>query len=133
MAMQTERAVLAGGCFWGMQGLIRKMPGVIATRVGYTGGDVLNATYHNHGTHAEAIGSLRNFRDGETRRQRRSAPSWGSCPKVARREPRRIGETARGAVNDFRDHGECLYGAGAHARREKQLREILGCALDRRR
>jgi peptide-methionine (S)-S-oxide reductase len=55
MAMQTERAVLAGGCFWGMQGLIRKMPGVIATRVGYTGGDVLNATYHNHGTHAEAI------------------------------------------------------------------------------
>jgi peptide-methionine (S)-S-oxide reductase len=55
MAMQTERAVLAGGCFWGMQDLIRKMPGVIATRVGYTGGDVPNATYHNHGTHAEAI------------------------------------------------------------------------------
>jgi peptide-methionine (S)-S-oxide reductase len=55
MATQTERAVLAGGCFWGMQDLIRKMPGVIATRVGYTGGDVPNATYHNHGTHAEAI------------------------------------------------------------------------------
>jgi peptide-methionine (S)-S-oxide reductase len=55
MAMQTERAVLAGGCFWGMQDLIRKMPGVIATRVGYTGGDVPSATYHNHGTHAEAI------------------------------------------------------------------------------
>ena len=55
MAMQTERAILAGGCFWGMQDLIRKMPGVIKTRVGYTGGDVLNATYHNHGTHAEAI------------------------------------------------------------------------------
>jgi peptide-methionine (S)-S-oxide reductase len=55
MAMQTERAVLAGGCFWGMQDLIRKMPGVIWTRVGYTGGDVSNATYHNHGTHAEAI------------------------------------------------------------------------------
>ncbi len=50
-----ERAVLAGGCFWGMQDLIRKMPGVISTRVGYTGGDVLNATYLNHGTHAEAI------------------------------------------------------------------------------
>ena len=55
MAMQTERAILAGGCFWGVQDLIRKMPGVIKTRVGYTGGDVPNATYHNHGTHAEAI------------------------------------------------------------------------------
>jgi peptide-methionine (S)-S-oxide reductase len=51
----TEKAVLAGGCFWGMQDLIRKLPGVIATRVGYTGGDVPNATYRNHGTHAEAI------------------------------------------------------------------------------
>ena len=51
----TERAVLAGGCFWGMQDLIRKMDGVISTRVGYTGGDVPNATYRNHGTHAEAI------------------------------------------------------------------------------
>ncbi|HUN11168.1 MAG TPA: peptide-methionine (S)-S-oxide reductase MsrA [Rhabdaerophilum sp.] len=51
----TERAVLAGGCFWGMQDLIRKMPGVLGTRVGYTGGDVRNATYRNHGTHAEGI------------------------------------------------------------------------------
>ena len=53
--MSQERAVLAGGCFWGMQDLIRKRPGVIATRVGYTGGDVPNATYRNHGTHAEGI------------------------------------------------------------------------------
>ena len=53
--MSTERAVLAGGCFWGMQDLIRKLPGVISTRVGYSGGDVPNATYRNHGTHAEAI------------------------------------------------------------------------------
>jgi peptide-methionine (S)-S-oxide reductase len=53
--MTTERAVLAGGCFWGMQDLIRKMPGVVSTSVGYTGGDVPNATYRNHGTHAEAI------------------------------------------------------------------------------
>ncbi|HTG64305.1 MAG TPA: peptide-methionine (S)-S-oxide reductase MsrA [Sphingomicrobium sp.] len=53
--MTSERAVLAGGCFWGMQDLIRKMPGVVSTRVGYTGGDVPNATYRNHGTHAEAI------------------------------------------------------------------------------
>ena len=51
----TERAVLAGGCFWGMQDLIRKLPGVISTRVGYTGGDVPHATYRNHGTHAEGI------------------------------------------------------------------------------
>ena len=50
-----ERAVLAGGCFWGMQDLIRQMPGVRSTRVGYTGGDVANATYRNHGTHAEGI------------------------------------------------------------------------------
>ena len=53
--MNSERAVLAGGCFWGMQDLIRKRPGVFATRVGYSGGDVRNATYRNHGTHAEAI------------------------------------------------------------------------------
>jgi peptide-methionine (S)-S-oxide reductase len=51
----SERAVLAGGCFWGMQDLIRKRPGVLGTRVGYSGGDVPNATYRNHGTHAEAI------------------------------------------------------------------------------
>ena len=50
-----ERAVLAGGCFWGMEDLIRKLDGVISTRVGYTGGDVPNATYRNHGSHAEAI------------------------------------------------------------------------------
>jgi peptide-methionine (S)-S-oxide reductase len=53
--MATEKAVLAGGCFWGTQDLIRKMPGVISTRVGYTGGDVPNATYRNHGTHAEGL------------------------------------------------------------------------------
>jgi peptide-methionine (S)-S-oxide reductase len=51
----SETAVLAGGCFWGMQDLIRKRPGVLSTRVGYTGGEVPNATYRNHGNHAEAI------------------------------------------------------------------------------
>ena len=51
----TEKAILAGGCFWGMEELIRHRPGVIDTRVGYTGGDTLNATYRNHGDHAEAI------------------------------------------------------------------------------
>ncbi|MEO5829146.1 MAG: peptide-methionine (S)-S-oxide reductase MsrA [Rhodanobacter sp.] len=53
--MTTERAVLAGGCFWGMQDLIRQQDGVLSTRVGYSGGDVPNATYQNHGSHAEAI------------------------------------------------------------------------------
>ena len=55
MAATTERAILAGGCFWGMQQLVRRLPGVVSTRVGYSGGDVKNATYSNHGTHAEAI------------------------------------------------------------------------------
>lgn len=55
MTTTTETAILAGGCFWGMQDLIRRMPGVLSTRVGYSGGDVPNATYRNHGTHAEAI------------------------------------------------------------------------------
>src|ERR1700712_3718716 len=53
--MSRETAILAGGCFWGMEELVRKLPGVISTRVGYTGGDVPNATYRNHGTHAEAL------------------------------------------------------------------------------
>jgi peptide-methionine (S)-S-oxide reductase len=51
----TEKAIFAGGCFWGMQDLFRKRPGVLSTRVGYTGGDVPNATYRNHEGHAEAI------------------------------------------------------------------------------
>src|SRR3984885_9157139 len=53
--MATEKAILAGGCFWGVEELIRELPGVISTTVGYTGGDVPNATYRNHGTHAEGI------------------------------------------------------------------------------
>jgi peptide-methionine (S)-S-oxide reductase len=55
MATKTETAILAGGCFWGMQHLLRRYPGVLSTRVGYSGGDVANATYRNHGTHAEAV------------------------------------------------------------------------------
>lgn len=55
MSVNTETAILAGGCFWGMQDLIRQQPGVLNTRVGYSGGDVPNATYRNHGSHAEAI------------------------------------------------------------------------------
>jgi len=55
MAASTQTAILAGGCFWGMQDLIRRQPGVISTRVGYSGGEVPNATYYNHGSHAEAV------------------------------------------------------------------------------
>lgn len=55
MSASTERAILAGGCFWSMQDLARRYPGVISTRVGYTGGDMPNATYRHHGNHAEAI------------------------------------------------------------------------------
>ncbi len=55
MSATTERAILAGGCFWGVQELLRSYPGVISTRVGYSGGDVPNATYRNHGNHAEAV------------------------------------------------------------------------------
>src|SRR5438270_3766344 len=55
MSQSTETAILAGGCFWGMQDLLRRYPGVISTRTGYSGGDVANATYRNHGTHAEAV------------------------------------------------------------------------------
>ncbi len=55
MTGSTKRAIFAGGCFWGMQDLLRRYPGVLSTRVGYTGGDVPNATYRQHGTHAEAI------------------------------------------------------------------------------
>jgi peptide-methionine (S)-S-oxide reductase len=55
MTETAEKAILAGGCFWGVQDLIRRQPGVISTRVGYSGGDVANATYRNHGNHAEAV------------------------------------------------------------------------------
>lgn len=55
MTAHTETAILAGGCFWGMEQLLRRIPGVLSTRVGYSGGDVPNATYRNHGTHAEAL------------------------------------------------------------------------------
>jgi peptide-methionine (S)-S-oxide reductase len=58
MSREPETAILAGGCFWGMQDLIRKQEGVISTRVGYTGGDVPNATYGNHGNHGKAMTSV---------------------------------------------------------------------------
>jgi peptide-methionine (S)-S-oxide reductase len=53
--MKTEKAILAGGCFWGVEELVRQLLGVTSTIVGYTGGNVENATYRNHGTHSEGI------------------------------------------------------------------------------
>jgi peptide-methionine (S)-S-oxide reductase len=109
MATQSERAVLAGGCFWGMQDLIRSQPGVISTRVGYTGGDVPNATYRNHGTHAEAIEiifdpALTTYRDvleyffqihDPTTRDRQGndiGPSYRSAIFYTSRQQKRIAE-----------------------------------------
>ena len=95
MMIEQQRAVLAGGCFWGMQDLIRSRPGVLATRVGYTGGDTPNATYRNHGSHAEAIEitydpAATTYRDllefffqihdpSTTNRQSRRPRPWTTC------------------------------------------------------
>jgi peptide-methionine (S)-S-oxide reductase len=93
----TERAVLAGGCFWGMQDLICKLPGVIATRVGYTGGDVPNATYRNHGTHAEGIEII--F-DSETISYRRILEFFFQIhdPTTRNRQGNDIGSSYRSAI-----------------------------------
>ncbi len=77
----TERAILAGGCFWGVQDLIRELPGVVATRVGYTGGDVPDATYRNHGTHAEGIEIIFDPR------RRATATCWSSSSRSTIRPP----------------------------------------------
>ena len=111
MATHSERAVLAGGCFWGMQDLIRNQPGVVSTRVGYTGGDVPKATYRNHGTHAEAIEivfdpTLTTYRSileyffqihDPTTRDRQGndmGPSYRSAIFYTSREQKRIAEDA---------------------------------------
>ena len=77
--MATEKAILAGGCFWGLQDLIRKRPGVISTRVGYTGGDVPNATYRNHHGHAEAMEIIL------TRRRSPTGTCWSSSSRCTTR------------------------------------------------
>ncbi len=82
MSAATETAILAGGCFWGMQELMRQLPGVISTRVGYSGGDVANATYRNHGTHAEAIEIVFDPTDHHVPRH-----SWSSSSRSTTRRP----------------------------------------------
>ena len=77
--MTTEKAILAGGCFWGMQDLIRKLPGVLSTRVGYTGGDVPNATYRNH------HGTPRQSRSPSTRTRSPTGTCWNSSSRSTTR------------------------------------------------
>jgi peptide-methionine (S)-S-oxide reductase len=93
----TERAVLAGGCFWGMQDLIGKLPGVVKTRVGYTGGDVPNATYRNHGTHAEGIEI---FFDPEKTSYRRILEYFFQIhdPSTKNRQGNDVGSSYRSAI-----------------------------------
>jgi peptide-methionine (S)-S-oxide reductase len=109
MATTIERVILAGGCFWGMQQLMRRLPGVVSTRVGYSGGNVKNATYHNHGTHAEAIEitfdpSQTTFRDllesffqiHDPTTRNRQGNDWGASYRSAifytSKEQRRVAE-----------------------------------------
>ena len=95
--MAEDRAVLAGGCFWGMQDLIRKLPGVISTRVGYTGGDAPNATYRDHGTHAEGIEIIY---DPETLSYRRVLEFFFQIhdPTTKNRQGNDIGTSYRSAI-----------------------------------
>ena len=115
--MTNERAVLAGGCFWGMQDLIRNLPGVISTNVGYTGGDVANATYRNHGTHAEGIEIIydpgkTNFRnllefffqihDPSTLDRQGNDRGVGKVIKVTHHRPATATATLSGCIGDDR-------------------------------
>ena len=104
--MSEERAVLAGGCFWGVQDLLRTYPGVISTRVGYTGGNTPNATYRNHGYHAEGVEVLfdpAKMRDRRARgvgalrpRRPETVFFWGLCPPLS--GPARAGHTPLGVT-----------------------------------
>ncbi|WP_305812559.1 peptide-methionine (S)-S-oxide reductase MsrA [Photobacterium leiognathi] len=95
--MAQQKTILAGGCFWGMQDLIRRQTGVITTRVGYTGGDVANATYPNHGTHAEAIEIL--FDDSQTSFEKILAYFFQiHDPTTTNRQGNDIGTSYRSAI-----------------------------------
>ncbi|WP_318442978.1 peptide-methionine (S)-S-oxide reductase MsrA [Photobacterium leiognathi subsp. mandapamensis] len=95
--MAQQKAILAGGCFWGMQDLIRRQTGVLTTRVGYTGGDVANATYPNHGTHAEAIEIL--FDDSQTSFEKLLAYFFQiHDPTTTNRQGNDIGTSYRSAI-----------------------------------
>ena len=122
--MATEKAILAGGCFWGMQDLIRREPGVISTRVGYSGGDVPNATYRNHGDHAEAIEIV-----FDPERDSATGSCWSSSSRSTTR-PRRTGRATtsgasyRSAI--FYTDDEQKQVARGHHRRRRRLRPVAG-------
>ena len=128
MATTTERAILAGGCFWGMQQLVQRFPGVVSTRVGYSGGDVKNATYRNHGTHAEAIEIT--F-DPEQNELPQSAGVLLPDPRSDNTQP--AGKRPRHELQV----GDLLHERGAaprrrgHDRRRRSLRAVAGQGRDR--
>jgi peptide-methionine (S)-S-oxide reductase len=107
MTTSTERAIFAGGCFWGMQDLLRRYPGVISTRVGYTGGDVPNATYRKHGTHAEAIEIL--F-DPQTISYRRLLEFFFQIhdPTTLNHQGNDVGASYRSAIFYTSDEQKCI-------------------------
>ena len=128
MTTNTERAVLAGGCFWGMQDLIRRKPGVIATRVGYSGGDVKNATYRNHGSHAEAIEIIFDPR----------VISFQGSPGILLPDPRSVhprppGQRPRHQLSfgDLLHQSRAGAGGARYHRRCRRLRPLAGQGGDR--
>ena len=123
MADFPSRAVLAGGCFWGMQDLIRRMPGVLSTRVGYTGGDVPNATYRNHGDHAEAIEIL--FDPAKlSYRQLLEFFFQIHDPSTRNRQGNDVGRSYRSAIFYHRRRTEAR--RARHDRRRRRLRPVAG-------
>ena len=137
MAASTQTAILAGGCFWGMQDLIRRQPGVITTRVGYTGGDVPNATYHNHGTHAEAVeivfdptrpatATCWSSSSRSTIRRRRTGRATTSAPATDRRSSTLDDEQRRVAEDTIADVERLRPVAGQGGHRGDPGRSVLG-------
>ncbi len=119
----NEVAILAGGCFWGLQDLIRRRPGVIATRVGYTGGDVPNATYRNHGTHAEAI-EITFDPDQTSFRDLLEFFFQVHDPSTRNRQGNDIGSSYRSAI--FYTNDEQKRVAARHHRRRGRIRAVAG-------
>ena len=127
MSGATEKAILAGGCFWGMQDLFRKRPGVLSTRVGYAGGDVPNATYRNHGTHAEAIEIV--F-DPEQTSYRELLEFFFQIhdPTTVNRQGNDVGTSYRSAIFYLDDEQrQCRRG---HDRRRRRVRAVAGEGRD---
>ncbi len=128
MPNSPSRAVLAGGCFWGMQDLIRRLPGVLSTRVGYTGGDTPNATYRNHGDHAEAIEII--FDPAKTS-YRKLLEFFFQIhdPSTRNRQGNDVGRSYRSAILLYRRGAEA--DRARHDRRRRRFRPVAGQGGDR--